>query len=135
MSPRACLVFAYSLLPLLIGGCAASGQLSASQPHAGQWVGGHLPQWAGGEPANVPRPHATDSAYPQVFEARPQRRAKLLTAQEQEQLQRELKATRNRVLAQTKPAARPEKAGLAKEHRPETSEHTPGGGLAVAAAN
>jgi hypothetical protein len=84
MSHRVPVVFAYSVLPLLIGGCAASGQSSASQAHTGQWVAGHLPQWAGGEPANIPPPRASQSAYPAVFEARPQRRAKLLTAKEQE---------------------------------------------------
>jgi len=123
MSHRVPVVFAYSVLPLLIGGCAASGQSSAHQAYTGQWVAGHLPQWAGGEPGSIPPPRASQSAYPAVFEARPQRRAKLLTA------------TRNRVLARAKPAAPSEQAGLAKERRPETGDHAPGGGLAVAAAN
>jgi|SRR5271165_2852007 len=114
MSSRVHAGFACSLLALLLCGCA------------------HAPTWAGGEPASIPPRPARASAYPPVFEVQPARRAKLLTGEQQEKLQADLAATRNRTIARAKPTATGEQA---KDDHAATGDKATGEGVAVAASN
>jgi hypothetical protein len=100
--------------------------LDASQAQTAQWVAGHVPSWAGGEPAIIPPRRASASAYPPVFEIQPARRAKLLTGEEQETLQADLVATRNRTIARAKATATAEQT---------TGNKTTSESVALAASN
>jgi hypothetical protein len=117
MSSRVHAGFACSLLALLLCGCA------------------HAPSWAGGEPASIPSRPTRSSAYPPVFEVQAARRAKLLTGEEQEKLQADLAATRNRTMARAKPTATAERSGSSKDDHPATGDKAAGEGVAVAASN
>jgi|SRR5271166_3510690 len=118
MSSRVHAGFACSLLALLL--CVLCGCA-------------HAPSWAGGEPASIPPRPANASAYPPVFEVQPARRAKLLTGEQQEKLQADLAATRNRTIARAKPAATAEQSGSSKDGA--TGDKATAEGVAVAASN
>jgi hypothetical protein len=125
--------FACSLLALLLCGCA---QLDANQARTAQWVTGHVPSRAGGEPASIPPRRTSASAYPPVFERQTPRRAKLLTGAEQERLQADLAATRNRTIARAKATATAEQSGGSpNDDRPATGDKVVSEGVAVAASN
>jgi hypothetical protein len=118
MSSRAHVGLACSLLALFpLCGCA------------------HAPSWAGGEPASIPPRPASASAYPPVFEIQAARRAKLLTAEEQERLQADLAATRNRTMARAKATATAEQSVSSKDDHPAADDTASREGVAVAASN
>jgi len=95
--------------------------LDASQAQSAKWAAGHVPSWAGGEPATVPQPRNIASAYPPVFETQPARRAKLLTDEEQKKLHADLVTARNRTMARAKVTATAEKTGLPQDNIPPSS--------------
>jgi hypothetical protein len=109
--------------------------LDANQAQTAQWVAGHVPSWAGGEPASIPPRRASASAYPPVFEIQPARRAKLLTGEEQEKLQADLVATRNHAIARAKTTATAEQTGSPKDNNPATGDKTASESVALAASN
>jgi hypothetical protein len=135
MSSQAHPGIACSLFALLLCGCASRSQLDANQAQTAQWVAGHVPTWAGGEPATLPPRRNSASAYPPVFEAQPTRRTKLLTDKEQEKLQADLVAARNRTIARAKATATVEQSGSPQDNSPATSAKVAGEGVAVAASN
>jgi hypothetical protein len=110
--------------------------LDANQARTAQWVAGHVPSWAGGEPAGIPPRRTSASAYPPVFEIQPARRAKLLTGEEQEKLQADLATTRNRTIARAKATVTAEQGASPKDDHPAASGETAASeGVALAASN
>jgi hypothetical protein len=98
-SARAGLALAVS--SVLLGACAG---IEAGRDRTANAVTGSIPQWAGGEPANVPPRPAVPPAYPAVNAPVPPREAKPLSAEEQQQAIADLVAARNRAQAEAKAA-------------------------------
>ena len=65
-SARAALALAASTV--LLGACASSG-IEAGRDGTSNAITGSIPQWAGGEPVNVPPRPAVPPAYPAVYHA------------------------------------------------------------------
>jgi hypothetical protein len=109
--------------------------LDANQASTGQRVAGHVPSWAGGEPAALAPRRDSAFADPPVFETQPARRAKLLTGDEQEKLQADLVATRNRTIARANATATAGQSGSPQDDNLATAEKAAGEGVAVAVSN
>ena len=88
---------------MLLGACAGAG-IEAGRDRTANAITGSIPQWAGGEPANVPPRPAVPPAYPAVNARVPPREAKPLTAEEQQKAIADLVAARNRAQAEAKAA-------------------------------
>lgn len=100
-SARAALALAAS--SLLLGACASSG-IEAGRDRTSNAITGSIPQWAGGEPANVPPRPDVQPAYPAMNAPVPPREAQALTSEEQQKAIADLVAVRNRTQAQAKAA-------------------------------
>ena len=100
-SARAGLALAASAV--LLGACAGAG-IEAGRDRTANAITGSIPQWAGGEPANVPPRPAVPPAYPAVNAPVPQREAQPLSADEQQKAIADLVAARNRAQAEAKTA-------------------------------
>jgi hypothetical protein len=90
---------------VLLGGCASS--FEASQDRTSSVIVDSIPKWAGGEPANVPRP-ATPPPYAAVNAPIPPRAVPALTPEEQSKAIAELTAARSRAVAQANAARKDE---------------------------
>ena len=69
---------------------------------------GQLPEWAGGLPENAPAHPAETLPYPNVYEPRPTRETKPLTAEEQKRLESELSNLRDAQNKRANPPPTPE---------------------------
>jgi hypothetical protein len=94
---------ALASLSVLLGACASSG-IEAGRDRTSNAVTGSIPQWAGGEPANVPPRPAVPPGYSAVNAPVAAREAPALTAEEQQKAIAELVAVRNRTQAQARAA-------------------------------
>ena len=88
---------------MLLGACASSS-FEAGRDRTSNAVTGSIPQWAGGEPANVPPRPAVPPAYPAVNAPITPREAQALTTEEQQKAIADLVAARTRTQAQAKAA-------------------------------
>lgn len=80
-----------SVAAVAIGGCASSMVET-------------MPSWADGEPANIPARPATPLEYPAVNERPPARSTKLISEDEEAQIERQLTAARDNQAPQTRSA-------------------------------
>lgn len=93
----------------VLGGClmAAGLILGLGGCSAGQLIGDHLPEVAGGLPAGAPGRPANPYQYPAVHDMPPPRETKPLSVDDQIKLEKDLSETRDRQATQTaaEPAA------------------------------
>jgi hypothetical protein len=99
-------VTALAASAVLLGACASS--FEASQDRTSSVVIERMPQWAGGEPANVPPRPETPPSYPAVNAPVAPRAMPALTPEEQSKAVAELVAARTRAAAQGKAAHKDE---------------------------
>jgi hypothetical protein len=82
-----------------------AGALAVAGCTTGSTMGDHIPTALGGLPDATPQRPATPAAYPAVHDLPPPRRDTVLSGTEQQKLEAELTAARNRAAAATaKPA-------------------------------
>ena len=108
-------VAACIVLPLwmILAGCTSSS------------IGDSLPTAVGGLPEGAPKRPATPAAYPAVHEMPPPRANSVLTEEEQQKLENDLAAARQRAAAA---AGKPKTAGAADKAKAGTADKTKAAG-------